>query len=236
MPVDQNAPLRITAFDWVPDFARGYVRDLRPRWACEEIGLPYVTRLISARDRPADYYAEQPWGQVPVIEDDGLGIFESGAILVHLGEKDARLLPRDHEPRARVMSWLFAAYSSVEPLLMELSTIDLFCADEAWAKLRRPGLLAQTGQRLDRLETALDKRDWLADSFSIADIAMVTVLREVRDTGLFAGRPRLAAYVERGMARPAFARALAAQLSDFQPPPPMTADRRPGTPTARTPA
>lgn len=158
MPIDPNAPLRITAFDWVPDFARGYVRDLRARWACEEIGLPYATRLISAVDRPEEYYAEQPWGQVPVIEDDGLSIFESGAILLHLGERDERLLPRARVPRARVISWLFAAYNSVEPLLMELGNIDLFAADELWAKLRRPSLLEALGQRLDRLAAALGAR------------------------------------------------------------------------------
>lgn len=216
MPVDQTAPLRITAFDRVPHFARGHVRDLRPRWACEEIGLPYATRLISVTDKPDAYFDEQPWGQVPVIEDDGLGVFESGAILVHLGEKDERLLPRDHEGRMRVMSWLFAAYSSVEPLFMELGNIDLLCAGEPWAKLRRPGLMAAAGQRLDRLETALDGREWLAGGFSIADIAMVTVLREVRDSGLLDTRPRLAAYLERGVTRPAFAAALYAQLADFQ--------------------
>lgn len=216
MPVDQNAPLRITAFNWVPHFARGYVRDLRPRWACEEIGLPYATRLISVTERPADYYAEQPWGQVPVIEDDGLRVFESGAILLHLGEKDERLLPREPAARMRVLSWLFAAYNSVEPLFMELGNVDIFCRDEAWATLRRPSLLAETGQRLDALEAALGTRDWLGDAFSVADIAMVTVLREARDTGLFDPRPRLAAYVQRGIARPAFAAALQAQLADFQ--------------------
>jgi len=219
MPVDQTAPLCITAFDWVPRFARGYVRDLRPRWACEEISLPYATRLISAADRPETYYAEQPWGQVPVIDDDGLAVFESGAILVHLGGKDERLLPRDPDARMRVLGWLFAAYSSVEPLFMELGTVDIFCAGEPWAKLRRPGLLAAAGQRLDRLEAALGEREWLAGAFSIADIAMVTVLREARDTDLVATRPQLAAYVERGISRPAFAAALYAQLADFQPEP-----------------
>lgn len=216
MPVDHNAPLRITAFDWVPRFARGYVRDLRPRWACEEIGLPYATRLISAVDRPADYYAEQPWGQVPVIEDEGLTIFESGAILLHLGEKDERLLPRGREDRMSVIGWLFAAYNSVEPLFMELANVDIFVPDEQWAKLRRPGLLAALGERLDRLETALGERDWLAGGFSIADIAMVTALREVRETDLLDQRPRLAAYVERGTSRPAFRAAHATQLADFR--------------------
>ena len=215
MPVDQNAPLRITTLDRVPGFARGYVRDVRVRWACEEIGLAYATRPISARDRPADYYARQPWGQVPAIEDGGLDMFESGAILLHLGEKHERLLPRDGEARARAVSWLFAAYSSVEPLFMELASVDIFNAGEQWATLRRPGLLDAIGQRLDLLQAALGEREWLAGSFSIADIAMVSVLRESRDTGLVEARPQLAAYVERGLSRPAFAAALQAQLAEL---------------------
>lgn len=162
MPVDQNAALRITAFEWVPRFARGFVRDLRPRWACEELGLPYATRLISATERPDWYFREQPWGQVPVLEDDALTLFESGAILLHLGERDTRLLPRDREGRARVLCWLFAAFNSIEPVFMEIANVEIFCRDEPWAVLRRPGLLAEAGQRLDRLEAALDDRDWLA--------------------------------------------------------------------------
>lgn len=213
------APPRITAFDWVPDFARGYVRDLRPRWACAEIGLPYTTRLISALDRPQGYFAEQPWGQVPLLEDGGLKIFESGAILLHLGEKDERLLSRDPERRMATISWLFAAYSSIEPWIFEISNVALFSADQEWAKLRRPGLLEDAGRRLDRLADALGERDWLVGEFTIADIAMVTTLRDDCDTGLLADRPRLAAYVDRGVSRPAFQEALAAQLADLKPEP-----------------
>ena len=219
MPIDDTAPVRITAFDWVPDFARGLVRDLRPRWACEEIGLPYATRLISAVKRPEWFYREQPWGRVPVLEDEGLTLFESGAILLHLAEKDERLLPRDAEGRAQVISWLFAAYNSVEPWIFELSNIALFSADAPWAKLRRDSLIADAGKRLDRLADALGTRDWLAGGFSVADIAMVTMLRDDCGTGLIADRPRLAAYVERGTARGAFKAALAAQLADFKPEP-----------------
>lgn len=215
MPVDQSAPLRITTLDQVPSFARGYVRDVRVRWACEEIGLRYATRPVSARDRPAGYYRRQPWGQVPAIEDGDLDLFESGAILLHLGEKDEWLLPRDREGRARVISWLFAAHSSVEPLFMELANVDIFNTGEQWATLRRPGLLDALGQRLDLLQAALGDREWLAGRFSIADIAMVSILRESRGTGLVEARPRLAAYVERGLSRPTFAKALQAQLDDF---------------------
>ena len=215
MAVDSHAALTITAFDWVPDFARGFVRDLRPRWACEEIGLPYAIRLISARERPGWYYDDQPWGQVPVVEADGRILFESGAILLHLGEKDDRLLPRDPAARDRVICWLFAAFNSVEPWAIEQANVSIFARDEEWARLRRPGLARETGQRLDRLQTALGDRDWLAGTFSIADIAMITVLREFERTPMLGDRPVLAAYVERGMARPAFRAAMAAQLADF---------------------
>ena len=209
--------VEITGFSWVPDFAQGFVRDLRPRWACEEIGLPYTTRLFdAAQPRAESYYDEQPWGQVPVLKDDGLHLFESGAILLHLGEKDERLLPRDRQGRADATAWLFAAYNSVEPLMMELSNIQIFAAGEEWAKLRRPSLLDFAGQRFDRLAAALEDREWLAGRFSVADIAMATVLREAGDTDLVSSRPALAAYLDRALARPAFKRALDAQLADFK--------------------
>ena len=128
MPVNPNAPIQITAFDWVPDFARGFVRDLRPRWACEEMGIDYAEHLISAVNRPPEHYRDQPWGQVPVLRDGEVRLFESGAILLHLAEKDEALLPRDPQGRATVISWLFAAYNSVEPLMFELSNVDLFAA------------------------------------------------------------------------------------------------------------
>ncbi|WP_288015645.1 glutathione S-transferase family protein [Blastomonas sp.] len=215
MAVDPQANLVITAFDWVPDFARGFVRDLRPRWACEEIGLAYAERLISAVKRPAEHFLDQPWGQVPVIDDAGIRLFESGAILLHLGERHPDLLPVDPQLRADTLSWLFAAFNSVEPMMFELGTVTLFAAGEPWAELRRPSLMAFIGGRLDRLATALGDREWLTGQFSIADIAMVTVLREAQDTDLLTERPVLAAYLARATARPAFGRALAAQLAAF---------------------
>lgn len=212
--------IEITGFNWVPHFARGFVRDLRPRWACEEIGLPYAMRLLSpVPPKPAAYFQEQPWGQVPVLHDGGVQLFESGAILLHLGERDARLLPRDPQGRATAIAWLFAALNSVEPWLFELANVTIFSAEEEWAKLRKPSLLADTGKRLDRLQEALGDREWLDDAFSVADIAMVTVLRNADHEDLMSSRPRLADYVARGTARPAFQRALAAQLADFQPEP-----------------
>ena len=212
--------VEITGFNWVPEFARGFVRDLRPRWACEEIGLPYAMRLISpVPPKPAAYFQEQPWGQVPVLHDDGVQLFESGAILLHLGERDERLLPRDAQARATAIAWLFAALNSVEPWLFELANVEIFSAKEEWAKLRKPSLLADTGKRLDRLQEALGAREWLGDTFSVADIAMVTVLRNADHEDLMSSRPRLADYVARGTARPAFRRAIDAQLADFRPEP-----------------
>lgn len=215
MPKLNDAALTITAFEWVPDFARGFVRDLRPRWACEEIGLDYAVRLVSAVSKPDWYFAEQPWGQVPVVEEDGRSLFESGAILLHIGEKDERLLPREPAARDQALSWLFAAYNSVEPWRFEHARVTIFAAQEEWAKLRRPSLERELGLRLDRLAAALGTREWLAGRFSIADIAMVTVLREMQGTALLSDRPALAGYVARGMERPAFQAALAAQLADF---------------------
>jgi glutathione S-transferase len=215
MPVVQDASLKITAFKWVPPFAQGFVRDLRPLWACEEIGLEYAERLIDL-DRPKGYEAEQPWSQVPVIDDGGIHLFESGAILLHIAEKDERLLRRDPQGRATVLSWLFAAFNTIEPFFFELGNIEIFAKGEKWAELRRPGLLEFMGQRLDCLGDALKGRDYLAGAFSVADIAMATVLREAGDTDLVSARPVLAAYLERCLDRPAFSRALDAQLAAFR--------------------
>ncbi|KQZ73622.1 glutathione S-transferase [Sphingopyxis sp. Root214] len=215
MSVNQNAKLEITAFDWVPDFARGYVRDLRPRWACEEIGLDYAEHLISAINRPADHFLFQPWGQVPVLNDGGIRLFESGAILLHLAEKDARLMPRDPQARANTLAWLFAAYNSVEPMLFELGNVDIFSTEEEWAKLRRPSLIEFIQGRLGRLNDAIGDKQYLTGEFSVADIAMATVLREGVEAGLIAEQPRLQAYLDRCLARPAFQRAMDAQLAAF---------------------
>lgn len=215
MPIDPTAAIEITAFEWVPDFARGFVRDLRPRWACEEAGLAYRERLISAVERPAWYFAEQPWGQVPAMRDGAIHLFESGATLLHLGEKSAALLPASGQPRADVISWLFAAFNSVEPALFEFTNVNLFAREEEWAKLRRPSLEEFIGRRLAPLEKRLAQQDWLTGAFSIADIAMVTVLRAIEDSSVLSAHPAVAGYIARGMARPAFKRAMADQLAVF---------------------
>lgn len=215
MPPDATADIEITAFEWVPPFAQGHVRDLRPRWACEELGLPYRERLISAQERPEWYYSEQPWGQVPTLRDGEIHVFESGATLIHLAEKTGQLLPPSGQPRATTLSWLLAAFNSIEPGFFELANIDIFARRQEWAKLRRPSLLKEFAARLDRLQDAIGDREWLAGDFSIADIAMTTILRSLHDPALIGDRPVLEAYVARATGRPAFQRALADQLAPF---------------------
>jgi glutathione S-transferase len=217
MPVDPSAGIEITAFAWVPEFAKGFVRDLRPRWACEELGLSYRVRLLDALNpRPAAYLREQPWGQVPVMRADGVAYFESGAILLALAERNETLLPRDPQRRAQTISWLFAAFNSVEPFVFELGNVDIFSVGEEWARLRRPGRIKFLGARLDRVSDALDDKPYVAGGFTVADIAMATVLRALVASGLVAERPRLQAYLDRCTDRPAFQAALAAQLAVFE--------------------
>ena len=140
MTTQSDSTIEITAFNWVPPFAAGLVRDLRVRWALEEAGLSYRARLLDVgSERPADYYREQPFGQVPCYREGDLRLFETGAIVQHIGEKDERLLPRDPVGRARAIQWSYAALNSVEPALQNLTAIDLFYADQEWAKLRRRG-------------------------------------------------------------------------------------------------
>jgi glutathione S-transferase len=213
--------IRVSAFKWVPDFVRGLVRDLRVRWALEEAGLGYEAVLIGRDDQgSADYRAWQPFGQVPAYEEDGLRLFESGAIVLHIaGRADAgeSLLPADPAARARATEWMFAALNSIEPQLQHLAGIDLFYADEAWAKARRPGAEQMVRTRLADLAAALGDKDWLADGrFTAGDLLMATVLRLLRHTDLVGEQPALAAYLSRCEARPAFQRALAAQMAVFE--------------------
>ena len=215
MPMAPDAETEITGYNWVPPFAAGFVRDLRARWFCEEADLPYRVRLISVIDKPADLRSEQPFGQVPVLCDGDVHLFESGAMLIHLAEKTGRLLPNGGQGRADVLSWLFAALNSVEPVQMELSNIDMFNAEEEWARLRRPEAAKNLDRRHRSLAHALGDRDWLAGDFSIADIAMISVLRSSEAMDTLRNHPKLVAYLERGTDRPAFRRALADQLAGF---------------------
>ncbi|MBA2466771.1 MAG: glutathione S-transferase family protein [Sphingomonas sp.] len=217
MPLDANAQTEVTAFRWVPPFAAGLVRDHRVRWALEEIGRPYKVRLLDAlHPRPDEYLSEQPFGQVPAFRDDEVQLFESGAILIHLGLQDEALLPADPSGRMRGIAWLIAALNSVEPPFFELGTIDLFQAGEDWTKERRPQVIDQIHGNLARVASALGDREWLEDRFTIGDLMMVSVLRGLRHTKLVTDHPTLGPYVARGEARPAFQRGLADQLAVFE--------------------
>jgi len=210
--------ITISAFKWVPDFARGQVRDLRVRWALEEAGLPYTTRLLEQGDQDQPQYrALQPFGQVPIFEEDGLVLFESGAIVLHIGERSEALLPRDSGARARATQWLIAALNSIEPCIMNVAAIDLFHAEQEWAKLRRPGAVAFVERRLAALTRSLGDKPFLdGERFTAGDLMMATVLRILSHTDLVVRERRLAAYLGRCTARAAFTRALEAQLQDFK--------------------
>jgi glutathione S-transferase len=210
--------IRLTAFNWVPPFAEGLVRDLRIRWALEEAGLPYEERLLAQGEQNGpEYRAVQPFGQVPAIEENGLTLFESGAILLHIGERSETLLPRDPAGRANAIQWVFAALNSVEPHVQNLVLIDIFYANEEWAKLRRQGALDFLLRRLDALSNRLGDREYLdSDRFTAGDLMMTTVLEIVRHTDLIAQRPNLDAYTKRCKARPAYNKALADQIAPFR--------------------
>jgi glutathione S-transferase len=210
--------IRISAFKWVPEFARGQVRDLRVRWALEEAGLPYQVRLLDQDEKNSpEYCALQPFGQVPVFEEDDLVLFETGAIVLHIGERSEALLPKERDARARATQWLIAALNSIEPFIMQLASIDFFYPNEEWARLRRPGAVEFVQKRLSALSKSLGEKPYLdGDRFTAGDLLMTTVLRILHHTDLVTGDKRLAGYVERCTARPAFGRALDAQMGDFK--------------------
>jgi glutathione S-transferase len=206
--------IRVSAFRWVPPFAQGLARDFRVRWALEEAGLSYEERLIGPEDQTTESYRSlQPFGQIPAIEEDGLPLFESGAIVLHIAQRSDTLMPSDAAGRARVTCWAFAALNSIEPRLQALSEIDLFHADAEWAKLRRPAVVQNAETRLTALAARFDGRDYLEDRFTAADILMTTVLRGLRHTDLLAQFPVLDAYRQRCEARPAFQKAMADHLA-----------------------
>jgi glutathione S-transferase len=210
--------ITISAFKWVPDFARGQVRDLRARWALEEASLPYRTRLLELGDQEKpDYRALQPFGQVPILEEDGFVLFESGAIVLYIGDRSETLLPKDVGARCRATQWLIAALNSIEPFVMNVAVIDLFYASEEWAKLRRPGAVQFVQGRLSVFSKSLGDKPYLnGDRFTAGDLMMTTVLRILKHTDIVTSDKRLADYIERCIARPAFKRAFDAQLGDFK--------------------
>ena len=210
--------ITISAFRWVPEFAYGQVRDLRARWALEEAGIPYKTRLLEQgdQDKP-DYRTLQPFGQVPILQDGDFTLFESGAIVLHIGERSETLLPKDPLARARATQWLIAALNSIEPFLMNVALIDLFYANEEWAKLRRPGAVDFAKRRLAGLSKSISDKPYLdGNRFTAGDLMMTTVLRILKHTDIVTGDKRLAAYIDRCTARPAFKRAFDAQVGDFR--------------------
>ena len=216
MPVDSTATAEVTAYRWVPDFAQGLVRDLRVRWALEEIGRPYRVRLLDAtKPRPEEYFCEQPFGQVPAYRDEEVQLFESGAILIHLGMQDERLLPSDTNGRMRAVAWLIASLNSLEPAIFPLLMINVFNRGEPWTEDARPKFMARLHERLTCMSNALGDKEWLEDRFTIADLMLVTVLRQLRGGKVLDEFRKLKAYVARGEARPAFQQALADQCSVF---------------------
>lgn len=209
--------ITLYAFKWVPPFAQGLVRDLRVRWALEEAGIPYETRLLGLgdQDKP-EYRAMQPWGQVPVIEEDGLVLFESGAIVLYIAERSEALMPRDAAGRAKTVQWVTASLDSLDNHIGPLSDIDLFHAGEAWTVERRPQVVATIERRLDALAKRLGDREYLEGRFTAGDLMMATVLKNLRDTDLVTGHPVLGPYLARCEARPAYGRALEAQMKPFR--------------------
>ena len=208
--------IKVSAFRWVPPFAQGLVRDLRVRWALEEAGVAYEPRLIGPEDQKSESYRGlQPFGQVPAYEEDGLVLFESGAIVLHVAERSEALMPSDPRARARTKTWMFAALNTIEPQIQKLAEIDLFNADQEWAKLRRPAVVDAVKARLTDLSRWLDGRSYLEERFTAADLLMTTVLRILRHTALVAEMPALEAYRLRCEARPAFQKAIADQMAPF---------------------
>ncbi|MGA7072229.1 glutathione S-transferase family protein [Bradyrhizobium sp.] len=206
----------ITAFAQSPDRGRGLARDMQVRWALEEVGQPYDVRLVSFSDmKETAHWALHPFGQIPTYQDGDLVLFESGAIVFHLAERHAGLLPDDANARARAIAWMFAALSSVEPPILELANARLLEGDKPWSKERLPLVVDRIRDRLKQLSNRLGDADWLDGEFSAGDLLMVGVLRRLSSSGLLDEYPNLAAYVARGEARPAFRRAFAAQLAVF---------------------
>ncbi|MFS0737040.1 glutathione S-transferase family protein [Sphingomonas sp. 1P06PA] len=209
--------IMITAFEDSPDRGQGQARDMRVRWALEEVGLPYDVRLLSfeAMKEPA-HLARHPFGQIPTFEEHGLVLFESGAIVLHLAERHARLLPSQDHARARAISWMFAALNTVEPPIVAREAAGYLEQDKPWHADREPIMAAPVLDRLTQLSVKLGDAEWLDGAFSAADLLMVTVLRRLEGDPLLAGFPNLLGYVARGEARPAYARAFAGQRAVFE--------------------
>ena len=204
----------ITAFEQSPDRGQGLARDMPVRWALEEVGQPYDVRLVSfTAMKEAAHRALHPFGQIPTYEEGDLALFESGAIVFHIAERHAVLLPDDADARAREITWMFTALNTVEPAILELATARLLEGDKPWSKERLPLVEDRIRDRLKQLSARLGSADWLDGGFSAGDLLMVSVLLRLKSSGILDEYPNLAAYVARGEARPAYQRAFAAQLA-----------------------
>src|SRR3954469_2825181 len=213
----QPAPPTITAFERSPDRGRGLARDMRVRWAFEEVGLPYEVRLVSFQTmKEPGHLARHPFGQIPTYEEGNLTLFASGAIVLHIADRQAGRLPKDANARARAIAWVFAALNTVEPPIVNRSMATLFERDKTWFAERLAMLDDAVVVRLRELSSRLGDADWLDGAFSAGDLMMVTVLRRLSGSGLLEESPYIAAYVARGEARPAFRRAFDAQLAVFK--------------------
>jgi glutathione S-transferase len=208
----------ITTFAWVPEFARGFVRDMRPRWAFEEVGQPYEVDLIT-NSKTAEHRRFQPFGQVPTYRDDEVAIFESGAIVLRIAERAGKLIPVDPAQRMCALQWVAAALNSVEPYVMALAINDLFEADREWSKARHGKVVDDLKTRLGDLEAALGDNAWLDGiEFTVGDLMMISVLGGLRGAGVLAEFPLLADYIARGEGRPAHRRAMADHMATFDVP------------------
>ncbi|MBN8736102.1 MAG: glutathione S-transferase family protein [Xanthomonadales bacterium] len=206
----------ITAFERSPDRGQGLARDMRVRWALEEVGQPCEVRLVSfeAMKQPA-HLALHPFGQIPTYEEGDLALFESGAIVLHIAERHAGLLPDDANARARAIAWMFAALNTVEPPILELAIAKFVEGDKPWSEQRLPLVKDRIRNRLQQLSARLGDADWLDGAFSAGDLMMVHTLLRLKPSGMLGEFPTLAAYVARGEARPAYQRAFDAQLAVF---------------------
>ncbi|MFL9841677.1 glutathione S-transferase family protein [Sphingomonas sp. ST-64] len=207
----------ITAFETSPDRGRGLARDFRVRWALEELGLRYDVRALSfTAMKEAAHRDLQPFGQIPTFEADGVALFETGAIVLHLAERHAGLLPTGPAARARALSWMFGAVSTMEPPIVERSMAVLLEQDKPWFAARMPMLEERIHRRLDELSAYLGESEWLDDAFSAGDLMVADVMRRLGGSGLLEAHPRVAAYIARAEARPAFRRAFTAQRAVFE--------------------
>lgn len=210
--------ITITAFKWVPPFAQGQVRDHRVRWVLNEVGWPYTVRLLDALDQQsARYRSEQPFGQVPILEEDGRPtLFETGAIVLDVSTRAGKLLPADADQRSLMLAWYFAALNSIEPFLSNLAEVDFFMKDEDEKAARRPGVLDMAEKRLGELQRGLGEREWLVgDAFTAADLMTSSVLKIAKSLDILGGFPALVTYQQRCFDRPAYQKAIADQCAVF---------------------